>query len=132
MRSFLRLRKCSRSSIIFRLSIRGFATSKSTRPPGKSDPEFGLRARSSGGTDLEKHESSPRLAARDGMEQEPYEFWICPANLESKGEATHGAFRKYAFLASQKMIFLSVDPHSELPESVQRPRYTREVAGPGE
>ena len=39
------------------------------------------------------------------MEQEPYEFWICPANLESQGEATHGAFRKYAFLASQKMFF---------------------------
>src|SRR6266481_7588810 len=96
MRSFLRLRKCSRSSIIFRLSIRGFATSKSTRPPGKSDPEFGLRARSSGATDLEKHESSPRLAARDGMEQEPYEFWICPAKPESKGKASA------AFVAARK------------------------------
>ena len=55
--------------------------------------------------DLEKHESSPRLAARDGMEQEPYEFWICPANPESEGKATHGKFRKYAFLASQKTSF---------------------------
>src|SRR5260370_39741455 len=105
MRSFLRLRKCSRSSIIFRLSIRGFATSKSTRPPGKSDPEFGLRARSSGATDLEKHESSPRLAARDGMEQEPYEFRIRPAKPESQGKATHGKFRKHALLASQKTSF---------------------------
>ena len=54
---------------------------------------------------LEKHESSPRLAARDGMEQEPYEFWIRPAKPESKGKATHGKFRKHAFLASQKLSF---------------------------
>jgi hypothetical protein len=54
---------------------------------------------------LEKHESSPRLAARDGMEQEPYEFWICPANPESQGEATYGSIRKHAFLASQKISF---------------------------
>ncbi len=39
------------------------------------------------------------------MEQEPYEFWICPAKPESKGKATHGKFRKYAFLASQKTSF---------------------------
>jgi hypothetical protein len=37
---------------------------------------------------LEKHESSPRLAARDGMEQEPYEFRIRTAKPESQGEAT--------------------------------------------
>jgi hypothetical protein len=54
---------------------------------------------------LEKHEPSPRLAARDGMEQEPYEFWIRPAKPESQGEATYGKFRKHAFLASQKMSF---------------------------
>src|SRR5260370_13381041 len=78
---------------------------KSTRPPGKCDPEIGLRARSSGGTDLEKHESSPRLAARDGMEQEPYEFRIRLAKPGSEGEATHGTLRKYAFLASQKTSF---------------------------
>jgi hypothetical protein len=41
--------------------------------------------------------SSPRLAARDGMEQEPYEFWICSMNPESKGKATYGAFREHAF-----------------------------------
>jgi len=35
--------------------------------------------------------SSPRLAARDGMEQEPYEFWICWVTPESKGKATYGA-----------------------------------------
>src|SRR5260370_7269755 len=58
-----------------------------------------------GGTDLEKNESSPRLGARDGMEQEPYEFRICAAKPKPKGKATHGAFRKYAFLASQKMSF---------------------------
>src|SRR5213594_1723244 len=34
--------------MILVLSIRRFASSKSTRPPGKSDPGFGLRARSSG------------------------------------------------------------------------------------
>src|SRR5260370_7141977 len=48
------------------------------------------------------NESSPRLAARDGMEQEPYESRAAPG---SKGKATHGAFRKYAFLASQKTSF---------------------------
>jgi len=47
-----------------------------------------LRARSSGRINLEKHESSPRLAARDGMEQEPYEFRIRSAKPESQGEAT--------------------------------------------
>src|SRR5260370_31372373 len=85
---------------------------KSTRPPGKCDPEIGLRARSSGGTDLEKHESSPRLAARDGMEQEPYEFRIRPAKPESQGKARHGKFRKHALLASQKRV-LSADACSE-------------------
>jgi hypothetical protein len=34
---------------------------------------------------LEKHESSPRLAARDGMEQEPYEFRIRPSEAGIKG-----------------------------------------------
>src|SRR5260370_34558206 len=58
-----------------------------------------------GGTDLEKDESWPRLAARDGMEQEPYEFRICAAKPKPKGKATHGAFRKYAFLASHKTSF---------------------------
>ena len=41
--------------------------------------------------------SSPRLAARDGMEQEPYEFWIRSMNSESKGKATYGTFREHAF-----------------------------------
>src|SRR5216683_3115667 len=58
-----------------------------------------------GNTDLEKHESSPRLAARDGMEQEPYEFRIRLAKPGSEGEATHGTIRKHAFLASQKTSF---------------------------
>src|SRR5258708_24360430 len=66
------------------------------------------------------------------MEQERDEFWICPANLESQGEATHGAFRRYAFLASQKMFFSARTRTPNCPESVQRRRYTREVAGPGE
>jgi hypothetical protein len=39
------------------------------------------------------------------MEQEPYEFWIRPAKPESQGKATHGKFRKHAFLASQKTSF---------------------------
>jgi len=46
-----------------------------------------------GRINLEKHESSPRLAARDGMEQEPYEFRIRLGEPESKGKATHGTFR---------------------------------------
>jgi hypothetical protein len=45
------------------------------------------------GYPLGKHESSPRLAARDGMEQEPYEFRIRFAKPESESKATYGAFR---------------------------------------
>src|SRR5258707_8529953 len=81
--------------------------------------------------DLEKHESSPRLAARDGMEQEPYEFRIRWAKPGSQGEATYGSFRKHAFLASQKMNFKR-EPVLRITRSVQRRRCTREVAGPGE
>jgi hypothetical protein len=33
----------------------------------------------------EKHESSPRPAARDGMEQEPYEFRIRPSGAGIRG-----------------------------------------------
>jgi hypothetical protein len=39
------------------------------------------------------------------MEQEPYEFWTRPARPEPKGKATHGKFRKHAFLASKKTSF---------------------------
>jgi len=41
--------------------------------------------------------SSPHLAARDGMEQEPYEFWTRSMNPESKGKATYGTVREHAF-----------------------------------
>jgi hypothetical protein len=47
------------------------------------------------------------------MEQEPYEFRIRPAKPESKGKATHGSIRKYAFLASHQTVFLSADARSE-------------------
>ena len=47
--------------------------------------------------------SSPRLAARDGMEQEPYEFWIRLINPGSKGKATYGAFREHAFPSFKKV-----------------------------
>src|SRR6267378_2739210 len=86
---------------------------KSTRPPGKCDPEIGLRARSSGATDLEKHESSPRLAARDGMEQEPYEFRIRPAKPESQGRRRTDHSANTPSLLHTKRI-LSADAHSEL------------------
>src|SRR5580698_5573434 len=54
--------------------------------------------------------SSPRLAARDGMEQEPYEFWVCSMNPESKGKATYGAVREHAFPRFTKVerIFLAL------------------------
>jgi hypothetical protein len=76
--------------------------------------------------------SSPRLAARDGMEQEPYEFWICPANPESQGKATYGKFRKPAFLASQSMNDAR-GPQPQLSRSVLRAlRHSDSVAlGPG-
>src|ERR1700687_2762296 len=77
----------------------------SARPPGKGDPKPGSAPGALAVTGLEKHESSPRLAARDGMEQEPYEFRIRPAKPESQGEATYGSFRKHAFLASHKTNF---------------------------
>ena len=48
--------------------------------------------------------SSPRLAARDGMEQEPYEFRVCSMNPESKGKATYGAFREHAFSSLRKKL----------------------------
>ena len=43
--------------------------------------------------------SSPRLAARDGMEQGPYEFPTHALALasEPKGKATHGEVRNSAF-----------------------------------
>jgi hypothetical protein len=48
--------------------------------------------------------SSPRLAARDGMEQGPYEFQRTRTALasEPKGKATHGEVRK-PFLASKNL-----------------------------
>jgi len=71
--------------------------------PGNPDSGSAPGARESPA--WKKHESSPRLAARDGMEQEPYEFRIRPAGPEPKGKATHGSIRKHAFLASQKISF---------------------------
>jgi hypothetical protein len=37
------------------------------------------------------------------MEQEPYEFRIRPAKLESKGKATYGAFREHAIPRFKKV-----------------------------
>src|SRR5690242_20939775 len=68
---------------------------------------------------MELFESSPRLAARDGMEQEPYEFRSCPASIAlrsssipgSKGKEraasrlslrTHGKIRTHAFPGFKK------------------------------
>jgi hypothetical protein len=48
-----------------------------------------------------------------GWSRKPYEFRIRPAKPESKGQATHGSIRKYAFLAHTKRFFLSADAHSE-------------------
>jgi hypothetical protein len=64
-------------------SLFGFL--QSTSPPGKSDPEFWASRQELRGAYLEKNESSPRPAARDGMEQEPYEFRIRPSESEIKG-----------------------------------------------
>jgi hypothetical protein len=38
------------------------------------------------------------------MEQEPYEFWVCSMNPESKGKATYGAFREHAFSSLRKKL----------------------------
>jgi len=58
------------------------------------------------------------------MEQEPYEFWVCPANPESQGKATYGSFRKHAFLASHKTSFERGRALPNCPESVQRREHT--------
>jgi len=56
------------------LSIR-FCFFQSTRSPGEFRPVlFASRQRRLVKIRVELVESSPRLAARDGMEQEPYEF----------------------------------------------------------
>jgi hypothetical protein len=70
--------------------------------------------------------SSPRLAARDGMEQEPYEFWIRPMNPESKGKATYGAFREHAFPRFTKVLekFFSAEAH----RIARGPSLRREIA----
>src|SRR5438445_2384754 len=78
-----------------------------------------------GDTDLEKHASSPRLPARDGMEQEPYEFRIRWAKPGSQGEATYGSFRKHAFLASQKISFAR-GPALRIARSLSNAAGTRE------
>ncbi len=88
----------------------------SARP---GNPDFGSAPGARESPAWKKHESSPRLAARDGMEQEPYEFRIRPAGPEPKGKATHGKFRKHAFLASQKMSFERKRALPVCPGSVQ-------------
>src|SRR5437867_3461789 len=77
----------------------------STRPPGKRGLPTGSRPGAHSATRLEKHESSPRLAARDGMEQEPYEFRIRPAKPGSKGKATHGSSAHTPSLLHTKRVF---------------------------
>src|SRR5260370_36165494 len=80
-------------------------SAKSTRPPGTSDPEFGLRARSSGARTW-RNMSLRHVSLREmGWSRNPTSSGCCPAKPESKGKATHGKFRKYAFLASQKTSF---------------------------
>jgi hypothetical protein len=59
------------------------------------------------------------------MEQEPYEFRIRPAKPESEGKATHGKFRKYALLASQKLSF-ERGPALRIAESLSNAAGTRE------
>jgi hypothetical protein len=47
-----------------------------------------------------------------GWSRKPYEFQS-PRRLKSKGEATYGAFRKHAFLASKSLpIFLNAELRS--------------------
>src|SRR5713226_7790718 len=65
------------------------------------------------GLHLEKRESSPRLAARDGMEQEPYEFRIRLAKPESEGRRRTDHSASTPSLLHRKQV-LSADPHSEL------------------
>jgi len=107
------------------LSIRIGGTFKIDTSARPKWPGNRLCARGCESIRLEKHESSPRPAARDGMEQEPYEFRSCPAKPESKGKAssrcgigTHektiGTFRTHAFLASKERGFHHADHDSGL------------------
>ncbi len=67
-----------------------------------------------------------------GWSRKPYEFRIRPAKPESKGKATHGSIRKYAFLASHKTIFLSADAHSEWLGVYSTPLFARGNCARGE
>src|ERR1700687_3544093 len=85
----------------------------SARPPGKGDPKPGSAPGALAVTGLEKHESSPRLAARDGMEQEPYEFRI------RSTKRNHRVRRRTEYYASTPSLLqlkrvLSADAHSGL------------------
>src|SRR6266446_4176533 len=99
------LRKSVRSGTLKWLSISVSASFKSTRPPGRSDPETGS-APGAAKSPAWRNMSLRHVSLREmGWSRKPYEFRIRPAKPESKGKATHGSIRKYAFLASHKTIF---------------------------
>src|SRR5258708_19029027 len=61
---------------------------KSTRPPGKCDPEFGLRARSSGPLTW-RNMSLRHVSLREmGWSRNPTSSGFAPAKPESKGKAS--------------------------------------------
>ena len=73
-------------------------------------------------------ESSPRLAVRDGMEQEPYEPRRCLQHRRSKGKASAqqkacgrtgrclGSFRNRATLVPNKIRFFAACYQTEPPQ----------------
>src|SRR5215472_18494809 len=66
------------------------------------------------------------------MEQEPYEFRGCRAKPGSKGKATHGEFRKHAFLASRTKFSPRGGPLDLARRSAPRPRLASQLAAWGE
>src|SRR5260370_17644245 len=87
-------------------------SSKSTRPPGTSDPEFGLRARSPGARTW-RNMSLRHVSLREtGWSRNPTSSGFAQRNRNQRVRRRNGKFRKYAFLASQKRV-LSADACSD-------------------
>src|SRR5205807_4759463 len=91
--------------MILVLSIRRFASSKSTRPPGKSDPEFGLRARSSVARHW-RNMSLRHVSLREmGWSRNPTSFGFARAKPESQGRRRTDHSASTPSLLHKKMSF---------------------------
>src|SRR5215475_942591 len=63
---------------------------------------------------MELFESSPRLAARDGMEQEPYEFRSCPARIAKRSSSIPESKGKERAASRLSLKDARKNPHARL------------------